>query len=180
MHLVENLRVLQVLCIGHYWFRKVGSWDCILWIFGYWNILRNCLEVNCVFQIHKLVSFWCGFTITPWYWQLRHLCDVLPVWQPHLCDNHVCVTTRLCDDPSMWWPVCVTTLSRGLGWGLWLWNGIRYFYGSQWIICCFIVTLVSLVLQYIYHSCHDVKEIYFVEFKWKFPNYSMFVKCSLS
>ena len=67
--------------------------------------------------------------------------------------------------PSVWWPhlydnsVCVTTLSCDLGWGFWFWNGIGYTYGSHWLLCSFIVTLGSLVRQYIYNSCHDIKEI---------------------
>ena len=70
------------------------------------------------------------------------------VWQPHLCD-----------DPSMWWPRLCDNLV--------MWPWVRFldlkwywiFYGYQWIICGFIVTLGCLVLQYVYHSCHDVKEI---------------------
>ena len=77
--------------------------------------------------------------------------------------------SRLCDDLVMWPWVRFLDLK-------WYW----IFYGLQWIICSFIVTLRSLVLQYVYHSCHDVKEIYFAKFKWKFPNFSMSVKCSLS
>ena len=63
----------------------------------------------------------------------------LSMWWPHLCDDLV-----------MWPWVRFLDLK-------WYW----IFYGSQWIICSFMVTLGSLVLQYVYHSCHDVKEIYF-------------------
>ena len=115
----------------------------ILWIFGYWNILWNYLEMNYIFKYINLWAFDVGLS--------------------------------LCHDIGDY-PVCVTTLSCGPGWGFWFWNDIGYTYDSHWLICSFIVILGSLVLQYVYHSCHDVKEIYFVEFKWKFPNYSMFVK----
>ena len=137
------------------------------------------------------MSFWCGFVIVPWYRWLPHLCDGPSVWRLRLCDGPICVTTHLCDDP-----ICVTIylcdnpvyVSTRLcdDSSVWrprlcddlvMWPWVRFldlkwywiFYGSQWIICSFIVTLGSLVLQYGYHSCHDVKEIYFAEFKWKSP-----------
>ena len=82
--------------------------------------------------------------------------DVVSSLCHDISDYPVCVMT-----PSMWRPVCVMAPS--------VWHWVRFldlkwywiFYGSQWIICSFIVTLRSLVLQYVYHSCHDVKEIYF-------------------
>ena len=94
-----------------------------------------------------------------WFCHCAMILAITPsVWRP-----------RLCDDLVMWPWVRFLYLK-------WYW----IFYGSQWIICSFIVTLRNLALQYVYHSCHDVKEIYFVEFKWRFPNFSMSVKCSLS
>ena len=84
---------------------------------------------------------------------------VLPLCQD-FDDYPVRVTTRLCDNhdyvTTLSVLVCVTTLSYGLGW-----NSIGYFYGSQWIICSFIVILGSLVLHYFYYSCNIVNEIDF-------------------
>ena len=120
------------------------------------------------------MSFWHGFVIVSWYWWLPRLCDDPSMWRPTVCVTIssvwwlVFVTTRLCDNLVMWPWVRFLDLK-------WYW----IFYGSQWIICSFIITLGGLVLQYVYYSCHDVKEIYFAEFKWKFPNFSMSIKCSL-
>ena len=115
------------------------------------------------------------FYETTWKWTMYFkyfnlwAFDVLLSLCHDICDYPVYVTTRLCDDLVMWPWVRFLDLK-------WYW----IFYGSQWIICSFIVNLGSLVLQYVYHSCHDVKEIYFAEFKWKFTNFSMSIKCSLS
>ena len=114
----------------------------------------------------ELLTWFCHcamiLVITPSLWRSVYVTT-------HLCDDPVCVTTCLCDNLVMWPWVRFLDLK-------WYW----IFYGSQWIICSFIITLGSLVLQYVYYSCHNVKGIYFAEFKWKFPNFSMFVKCSLS
>ena len=52
----------------------------ILWIFGYWNILWNYLEVNCIFQIHwtcELLMWLCPcammLVITLSWWQQTKL-----------------------------------------------------------------------------------------------------------
>ena len=143
------------------------------WFWGLWEYY-GCLVIEIFYETtwkwtvyFKYINLWAFDVVLPLCHDIGdcHICvTIASVWRPCLCGDPVCVTTLLC----------------GIGWGFWFWNGIGYFYGSQWIIYSFIVTLRRLVLQYVYHSCYDVKEIYFAEFKWKFPNFSMFVKCSLS
>ena len=130
---LENFENIVAIWLLKYFMKLLGRELCIsntLWAFD--MVLSLCHDIG-DYPI-------CVTTLSVW----RSICvTTSSVWRP------VYVTT-----PSMWWPVCVTTLSCGLGWGFWIWNG------SQWIICSFIVTLRSLVLQYVYHSCHDVNEIY--------------------
>ena len=157
------------------------------------NLLKIFTTRNSLEDFENIVAIWLLKYFMKLLWSELYIsntltCELLilvitpSVWLPRLCDDPICVTTRLCDDPFVWRPVCVMTRLCD---DLVMWPWARFldlkwywvFYGSQWIICSFLVTLRSLVLQYVYHSCHDVKEIYFAEFKWKFPNFSMSVKC---
>ena len=88
------------------------------------------------------------------------------VWRLRLCDDPAYVTTTLV------WRPCHVALGEVSSFEMVL----DIFYSSQWIIYSFIVILGSLVLHYFYQSYCVVEEIYFAEFKWKFPNYCMFCK----
>ena len=162
MNLLHYLQILKILYLSLYYLENLRK---II-------MTRNSLE-----EFENIVAIW----LLKYFMKLLRselcisntlTCKLL-MWFCHcamrLCDDPVYVTTRMCDDLVTWPWVRFLDLK-------WYW----IFYGSQWIICSFIVTLGSLVLQYVYHYCHDVKEIYFAKFKWKFSNYSMFVKCSLS
>ena len=82
---IENLKVLIYLVVyylgnidaKHFWQELLLR---ILWIFGYWNILRNYLEVNDVFWMHwtcELLMWLCPYAmmlvITLSWWQQAKL-----------------------------------------------------------------------------------------------------------
>ena len=126
----------------------------------FWGLFENIVDIWLLKYFMKLWKWTMYFKyINLWAFDV-----VLPLCQDFddypvrvatcLCNNHDCVTTLSV-------LVYVTTLSYGLGWGFWFWNSIGYFYGSQWIICSFIVILGSLVLHYFYYSCNIVNEIDF-------------------
>ena len=74
-----------------------------------------------------------------------------------LCNDPVCVTTHLCDDPGrlcddlIMWPWVRSLVLK------WYW----VFHGSHWLICSLIVFWGSLVLHQFYHSFNVVHEVDF-------------------
>ena len=134
------------------------KWFCELWEYCGYLVIEIFYEITWKWTMYfKYISLWAFDVVLP----LCHDIGDYPVCVTTMFVwRLVCVTT-----PSVWWP-CYVALGEVLVLK-WYW----VFYGSRWLICSFIVTLGSLVLQYVYHFCHDVKEIYFVEFKWKFPKF---------
>ena len=91
---IGNLKVLIYLVLyylenidaKHFWQEILLR---ILWIFGCCNTLWNYLEVNDVFWMHELVSFWCGFGLVLWCWWLPYLGDNKSSWRLTLCMTRV-------------------------------------------------------------------------------------------
>ena len=173
MDLLHYLQILKILYLSLY---SLGNLCKIFMTRNGFEDFENIMDVWLLKYFMKLLGseLYISNTLTcellMWFCHCAMILVItLSVWRLCLCDDLSVWRPRLCDDLVMWPWVRFLVLK-------WYW----VFYGSRWLICSFIVTLGSLVLQYVYHSCHDVKEIYFVEFKWKFPNFSMFVKYSLS
>ena len=123
------------------------------WFWGLWEycgylVIEILYETTWKWTMYfKYINLWVFDVVLPLCYDIGDysVFVMMSVWRPCLCDEHICVTTRLCEDPvcvmtKFVWrprprmcdnpnPVCVTTLSCGLGWDFLFWNSVGYLSG---------------------------------------------------
>ena len=128
MVLLHYLQILKMLYLGLYY---LGNLHKIFMTRSGFEDFKNIVDICLLQHFMKLLrSEHCILNtltceVLMWFC-IRSMILVIAssLWRC-LCDDPIYVTTRLCDDPSVWQPslwddlVCVTTLSYGLGWDLW-------------------------------------------------------------